>query len=85
MLREGAEFLMEYRTDQLHNHEMKINATIGVIGMILDEQSYLDFALNTDYGIHYQLNHGATPEGCGSKALSIITTMHCRPCLTSRS
>ncbi|GAM55683.1 hypothetical protein JCM19231_747 [Vibrio ishigakensis] len=63
MLREGAEFLMEYRTDQLHNHEMKINATIGVIGMILDEQSYLDFALNTDYGIHYQLNHGATPEG----------------------
>lgn len=63
LLREGAEFLMEYRTDQLHNHEMKINATIGVIGMILDEQSYLDFALNTDYGIHYQLNHGATPEG----------------------
>jgi hypothetical protein len=63
LLREGAEFLMEYRTDQLHNHEMKINATIGVIGLILEESRYIDFALNTDYGIHYQLNHGCSEEG----------------------
>ncbi|CAM4373334.1 heparinase II/III domain-containing protein [Vibrio agarivorans] len=63
LLREGADFLIEHRTDQLHNHEMKINATIGVIGLILDEQQYLDFALNTDYGIHYQLNHGAIGDG----------------------
>ncbi|GAD89436.1 hypothetical protein VHA01S_020_00200 [Vibrio halioticoli NBRC 102217] len=63
LLREGAEFLMKHRTDQLHNHEMKINATIGVIGLILDEQSYIDFALNTQYGIHYQLDHGCTSEG----------------------
>ncbi|GAB7218327.1 heparinase II/III domain-containing protein [Vibrio comitans] len=63
LLREGAEFLMKYRTAQLHNHEMKINATVGVIGLILDEQSYIDFALNTEYGIHYQLDHGCTSEG----------------------
>ncbi|WP_394153581.1 heparinase II/III family protein [Vibrio maritimus] len=63
LLREGAEFLMEHRTDQLHNHEMKINATIGVIGLILDDSRYIEFALNTDYGIHYQLNHGASKEG----------------------
>lgn len=63
LLREGAEFLMEYRTDQLHNHEMKINATIGVIGLILDDSRYIEFALNTDYGIHYQLNNGCTKEG----------------------
>lgn len=63
LLREGAEFLMEHRTDQLHNHEMKINATIGVIGLILEDERYLEFALNTDYGIHYQLEHGCTGEG----------------------
>ncbi|CAH0528809.1 heparinase II/III domain-containing protein [Vibrio hippocampi] len=63
LLREGAEFLMEYRTDQLHNHEMKINATIGVIGLILDDSRYIEFALNTDYGIHYQLDHGCSEEG----------------------
>ncbi len=63
LLREGAEFLIEHRTDQLHNHEMKINATIGVIGLILDEPRYLDFALDTNYGIHYQLNHGAMGNG----------------------
>lgn len=63
LLREGAEFLMEYRTPQLHNHEMKINATVGVIGLILDDSRYLDFALNTDYGLHYQLNHGCLGEG----------------------
>ncbi|MCQ1061093.1 heparinase II/III family protein [Photobacterium sp. ZSDE20] len=63
LLREGAEFLMEHRSAQLHNHEMKINATIGVIGLILDDHRYIDFALNTDYGIHYQLNHGCLGEG----------------------
>lgn len=63
LLREGAEFLMEYRTNQLHNHEMKINATIGVIGLILQDEQYLDFALNSEYGIHYQLKHGCSEEG----------------------
>jgi len=63
LLREGADFLVEHRTAQLHNHEMKINATIGVIGLILDEQRYLDFALNTEYGLHYQLEHGCIGEG----------------------
>ncbi len=63
LLREGADFLMAHRTSQLHNHEMKINATIGVIGLILDEQHYIDFALNSEYGIHYQLNHGSSEEG----------------------
>ncbi|MGR5001989.1 heparinase II/III domain-containing protein [Vibrio celticus] len=63
LLREGAEFLMQHRTDQLHNHEMKINATIGVIGLLLNEEKYLDFALHSKYGIHYQLEHGMSAEG----------------------
>lgn len=63
LLREGADFLMEHRSAQLHNHEMKINATIGVIGLLLDEPRYIEFALNSEYGIHYQLNHGLVGEG----------------------
>ncbi|MFH0258388.1 heparinase II/III family protein [Vibrio rumoiensis] len=63
LLREGAEFLMQHRTPQLHNHEMKINATVGVIGLILNDHQYIDFALNTEYGIKYQLEHGVRGEG----------------------
>jgi hypothetical protein len=63
LLREGADFLIAHRTPQLHNHEMKINSTVGVIGLILDEQKYIDFALDADYGIHYQLEHGLKGEG----------------------
>tara|TARA_R110001583_G_scaffold8952_2_gene42252 strand:+ start:41187 stop:43187 length:2001 start_codon:yes stop_codon:yes gene_type:complete len=63
LLREGADFLMAHRTKQLHNHEMKINSTIGVIGLILEDEDYIEFALNTEYGLHYQLNHGLKGEG----------------------
>ena len=63
LLREGADFLVQHRSKQLHNHEMKINSTIGVIGLILDEKEYIDFALNTEYGFHYQLNNGLKGEG----------------------
>ncbi|TEW54663.1 alginate lyase [Psychromonas sp. RZ22] len=63
LLKEGAEFLMRHRSDQLHNHEMKISATIGVIGLILNEQGFIDFAVNTQYGLKYQLEHGVKGEG----------------------
>ncbi|GLS90175.1 alginate lyase [Psychromonas marina] len=63
LLREGAEFLMQHRSDQLHNHEMKISATIGVIGLIINEPRFIDFAVNTPYGLTYQLEHGMKGEG----------------------
>ncbi|WP_413701906.1 heparinase II/III family protein [Psychromonas sp. KJ10-10] len=63
LLREGADFLMAHRTKQLHNHEMKINSTIGVIGLVLEDEAYIEFALNTQYGSHYQLDHGLKGEG----------------------
>lgn len=63
LLREGAEFLMQHRSDQLHNHEMKISATIGVIGLILNDQRFIDFAVSTPYGLTYQLEHGMQGEG----------------------
>lgn len=63
LLREGADFLMQHRTPQLHNHEIKINAAVGIIGLILSEMRYINFALISDYGMHYQLNHGCIGEG----------------------
>ena len=63
LLLEGAEFLMQHRSDQLHNHEMKIGGTIGVIGLLLDNQKIIDFALSSKYGLKYQLEHGIIGEG----------------------
>lgn len=63
LLREGAVFLIDHRSDQLHNHEMKINATIGIIGLLLNDNKYLEFALNSKYGLHYQLDKGCVGEG----------------------
>ncbi|RKF17888.1 alginate lyase [Alginatibacterium sediminis] len=63
LLKEGAKFLMKHRSDQLHNHEMKISATIGVIGLVLDEPLYVDFAVHSNYGLVYQLEHGVKGEG----------------------
>lgn len=63
LLREGADFLMRHRHAQLHNHEVKIGATIGVIGIIVDEPRYLEFAVNGAYGLRYQLEHALLPGG----------------------
>lgn len=57
LLQPGAEFLMQQRHDQIHNHEVKINSAIAVIGLLLDKEPYLNFALNTRYGLRYQLEH----------------------------
>lgn len=57
LLQPGAEFLMQQRHDQIHNHEVKINSAIAVIGLVLEKEPYLNFALNTRYGLRYQLEH----------------------------
>ncbi|WP_087017190.1 heparinase II/III domain-containing protein [Thaumasiovibrio subtropicus] len=63
LLREGAEFMMQYRTPQLHNHEMKIGSTIGVIGLLLDDPALIEFAVEAEYGLRYQMEHGLIGEG----------------------
>ncbi|KEY59837.1 heparinase II/III family protein [Serratia sp. DD3] len=63
LLREGAEFLMAHRGEQLHNHEVKIGATIGIIGFILQDSRYLEFALAGKYGLKGQLQRGVLAEG----------------------
>ncbi|MFW0766880.1 heparinase II/III domain-containing protein [Trabulsiella odontotermitis] len=59
----GAEFLMAHRCNQIHNHEVKISATIGIIGVVLGNDRYLDFAVRSQYGLQYQLEHGLSAGG----------------------
>ncbi|MCS3601443.1 hypothetical protein M2371_000629 [Buttiauxella sp. BIGb0471] len=63
LLREGAQFLMAHRTAQLHNHEVKIGCAVGVMGLVLEDDSLLEFAVNQPYGLRYQLEHGLFEEG----------------------
>ncbi|MBB1200110.1 alginate lyase [Enterobacteriaceae bacterium 89] len=63
LLRCGADFLMQHRSKQIHNHEVKISSTIGMIGAVLDDERYLAFAVNSDYGLLYQLRHALLPGG----------------------
>lgn len=59
----AADFLMEQRTNQLHNHEVIINSAIAAIGVLFGREDYIDFALNGKYGIYYQLDHGILEDG----------------------
>ena len=61
MLLPGAEFLMEHRHNQLHNHEVIINSAIAIIGLIFHMDSYVKFAVYEPYGLLYQLEHGMLP------------------------
>lgn len=63
LLRCAAAFLMSHRTPQLHNHEVKINSTVGVIGFILEDEAMLEFAVNGKYGLRWQLEKGLFAEG----------------------
>lgn len=63
LLRCGAEFLMQHRSNQIHNHEVKISATVGIIGAVLDDNRYLEFAVHSPYGLRYQLEHALLPGG----------------------
>lgn len=54
----AADFLLEHRHRQLHNHEVIINSAIAVIGILFDKRELADAAMYEDYGILYQIEHG---------------------------
>lgn len=54
----GAQFLLEHRHRQLHNHEVIINSAIAVTGILFYRPELVDAAMYEDYGILYQLEHG---------------------------
>lgn len=59
----GAQFLMERRHNQLHNHEVIIGAAIAIIGLIFDRQDMIDFGVYAPYGLIYQLENGMQDNG----------------------
>ena len=59
----AAEFLMGQRSDQIHNHECIVSSALGILGILLDEPRYITFALDTPYGLHYQLEHAVLSDG----------------------
>lgn len=63
LLRPAARFLQAHRSPQIHNHEVKINAAIAVLGFILEEDALIEFAVNQQYGLRWQLENGLLDEG----------------------
>lgn len=63
LLRCAATFLQAHRSPQIHNHEVKISAALGVLGFVLEDDGLLDFAVNAPYGLRWQLEHGQLAEG----------------------
>ena len=59
----AAEFFCEYRVNQLHNHEVIVSSSIGIIGLILGREDFIDFALDSKYGFVYQLENGLLEDG----------------------
>lgn len=54
----GAEFLIQHRHNQLHNHEVIIDSAIAVIGLIFDIRQFIQFAVYEPYGLIDQLEKG---------------------------
>ena len=50
MLLPTAEFLMEHRVKQVHNHEVFTNSAIAMIGILFNKKDLIDAALNDKYG-----------------------------------
>ncbi len=63
MLLPSCEHLEKYMTPQLHNHEVCIEAAIGIIGLVTDRKDITDRAVNGKYGLKYQLDHSVLRDG----------------------
>lgn len=58
LLMPGVEFLASHRHMQLHNHEVIINSAIAIIGLIFQNDEYVQMGVYGPYGLLYQLEHG---------------------------
>ncbi len=53
----GAIVLRDNHADQIHNHEVIISAGLGMVGMAIGREDFIDCAINGSYGLKYQLEH----------------------------
>ena len=63
LLRAGADFLLSKRWEQLHNHEVRINSALAMVGAVLDDTHYLDIGVNKEWGLRDQLRCGVLKGG----------------------
>ena len=63
MLLPAAEFLMEHRVRQVHNHEIFVNSAIAMIGILFDRKDMIHAAMDEKYGLLYLLEHGIQKNG----------------------
>lgn len=67
----GADFLREHRTDQLHNHEVDIDASMAILGIVLGDEELVNHALYEKYGLYYQLENGMLSDGMWFECSSV--------------
>ena len=63
LLTPSAQVLMEQRMSQIHNHEVVINAALGMAGLLLGRKDFADFGIESKYGLRYQLKYGVLADG----------------------
>ncbi len=63
LLAQSAQVLVEQRMNQIHNHEVIVDGALGMAGLLLDRQDFLAFAIESKYGLRYQLTHGVLADG----------------------
>ena len=63
LFRAASEHQIANMTPQLHNHEVIVATSIAMIGIAIDDPSLVEFALNTKYGLKYQVKHSFLEDG----------------------
>ena len=63
LLLPSAQVLIDYRMDHVHNHECMINGALGMAGIVLERDDIAELAVNSKYGLRYQLQHGVLEDG----------------------
>ncbi len=58
LFRIGAEFLLRHREKQIHNHEVLINSSIAILGMLLQDESIIQEGVYAPFALQDQRKRG---------------------------
>lgn len=63
LLTPSVQVLIDYRMDQIHNHEVVVDSSMGIAGCVLGRDDIVEYAVESKYGLRYQLEHGLLEDG----------------------
>ncbi|HWI65329.1 MAG TPA: alginate lyase family protein, partial [Symbiobacteriaceae bacterium] len=63
LLKCGARFLLEHHERQIHNHQCWIAAAIGIIGLVVGNDEWVEYGVNGPFGLAQQLREGVGEDG----------------------